>query len=132
MAAMASSKGSTFISMPGPPPTGRSSTVRRRSWAWSRGLLYATVHCPRLTARPPGHSVPGQRREHLGKQGYHTGPHRSELRIPVDLHDTLSQVDVLYVQIRQVRQQPFALVDTARTGLYHQDIIGSGLQQMID
>src|SRR4051812_23292721 len=50
--AIAASIGSAFITIPGPPPYGVSSTVRCRSAVKSRGLTVATVMTPASRARP--------------------------------------------------------------------------------
>ena len=49
---IAASSGSAFITMPGPPPYGVSSTVRWRSCVKSRGLTVSTVIVPASRARP--------------------------------------------------------------------------------
>src|SRR5436190_20458934 len=51
-AAIAAIIGSAFITMPGPPPYGVSSTVRWRSAVKSRGLIVATEITPAFAARP--------------------------------------------------------------------------------
>src|SRR5213082_264470 len=48
----ASNTGSGFITMPGPPPNGTSSTWRCRSWVKSRRPCVCTSMTPRSTARP--------------------------------------------------------------------------------
>jgi hypothetical protein len=50
--AIAASSGSAFITMPGPPPYGVSSTVRCLSFVKSRGLTVSTVITPASRARP--------------------------------------------------------------------------------
>src|ERR1700756_1456773 len=49
---IAASSGSGFITMPGPPPYGRSSTVRCASCVCARGSSVPTVTSPRSMARP--------------------------------------------------------------------------------
>src|SRR3954466_14536771 len=51
-AAIAASSGCGFMTMPGPPPYGVSSTVRWRSLVKSRGFTVATVITPASRARP--------------------------------------------------------------------------------
>lgn len=50
-ASIASAKGSANITMPGPPPYGRSSTVRYASVVQSRGFQQANRHNPNSKAR---------------------------------------------------------------------------------
>jgi hypothetical protein len=50
--AIAASSGSGFMTMPGPPPYGLSSTVRCLSVVKSRGLMVVTVMMPASRARP--------------------------------------------------------------------------------
>src|ERR1700683_4186778 len=51
-AAMPAHSGSGFNTMPGPPPYGRSSTVRCRSCVCARGSSVPTLKSPRSNARP--------------------------------------------------------------------------------
>ena len=76
--------GSTFITIPGPPPYGRSSTVLCRSSAWSRGFSTSTIQRA-LRDRARHYTFAGERPEHVREDTDDAHPHSPLLvRLPID------------------------------------------------
>ena len=75
-----STTGSTFSTMPGPPPKGRSSTVWCLSWAQSRMSCSWTSIEPALDGQLQ-QALTQVAREHAREQGQHIEPHRILARL---------------------------------------------------
>ena len=88
---------------------------------------------------PPGYPVVGHCAEHLGKQAHQCNlhlvlsPHGPLFfKEPVNLYQRLLQVYPCHHVSDQIGNQAFRIINTVRTGFYHQNIIGAGFYQVVD
>src|SRR5215472_1063733 len=107
-ARIAAISGSGFITMPGPPPYGRSSTVRCTSLVCARGSSVPTLSVPRAIARPmtPNSSVPAIMRGNSVTTSIFMEP-LFQLRRPV--HQNLARRKVDPLQVRWCGRHPVLL-----------------------
>src|SRR5690606_29698831 len=124
---IASRTGSYFMTMPGPPPYGRSSTVRCRSYANSRGDRCSTASSPRSRARP---TTPWRTTGSISSANSETTPKRYTSRLPeaaFPIDDDVPAVDVHPLHdARSERDQPIS------AAAQNQHVVSAGRQQVID
>src|SRR5262245_30733109 len=124
-ASIARSKGSTFITIPGPPPYGRSSTVLCRSSVWSRGFSIVSSRLPCAIARATtpssvsARNISGKRLTTPTHIASFLGPpiHDDSFRLPIHFQHHLTDK----------RDQ-----DVVGSGSHHDDVVGAGLHQFRD
>src|SRR5512143_4141441 len=129
----ARSSGSTSITIPGPPPYGRSSTRRCGPSPWSRNGQHLTSTRPSSKARRVTPWVRGTSKN-SGKSvmtSKRMAARSSEVQSPVDLDASRLQIDAVYIRGDE-RDQPFvsALRGRPRSDLQH--ALGAGVEQACD
>src|SRR6476660_3788728 len=127
-ACKASRSGSYFSTIPGPPPYGRSSTVRCRSDVKSRGDTCSSASKPRSRARP---TTPTLVTGTTSSGNSATTPIRyiralSELWRPVRDDHTCGEIDAANHRALHERDQPL------RTPREHEHVVSAGRNEVID
>src|SRR5262245_24994248 len=124
-ASIALSKGSTFMTIPGPPPYGRSSTVLCRSSVWSRGFSIVSSRLPCAIARATTPSSVSTR--NMSGKILTTPTHiASFLGSPVHDDTFCRQIHVRH-DVTDKRDQ-----DLAARGSHHDHVVSACLHQFRD